>query len=119
MRAAIRGLLMVVLTACGSSTAPADMGTAYFTIDQTSCTWLGTRPVTFYIADDSVGIESLSRGQTSKGYVTKASRAYKTPGSPTVQARIQNYTSAGFALWTHRDNINIPVNGSATHTFAC
>jgi hypothetical protein len=120
MRAAIPALLMVVLAACGSSTGPGGpMGTAYFTIDQASCTWSGTRAVTFYIANDSVGIESLSRGQTSKGYLTKASSAYKTPGSPVIQARIENYTPAGSALWTHRDNINIPENGNATHAFTC
>lgn len=106
--------------ACGGSTEPSGVpGTAVFKIDRVTCTYAGTRNVTFYIAGDSVGLQSLAAGATASGYLTKPSSAYKAPGNPAVQARIASYTLTGGALWTYRTNIVVPANGSVTHTFNC
>jgi hypothetical protein len=75
--------------------------------------------VTFFIAGDSVGLQSLAAGATASGYLTKPSSGYKAPGNPIVQARIASYTLTGGALWTYRTNIVVPANGSVTHTFNC
>lgn len=112
---------LFALAACGSGTpsSPPDSflkGTAFFTTDRGSCTYAGTRSITFFIANDSVGIESLAAGVTSTGYLTKATSEYKTSGNPVVQARIGN---PGSGLWTLRTNINVPVGSSVTHVFSC
>jgi hypothetical protein len=111
---------IIIILACGGSptdpTSEPLKGTAYFTIDQASCVYAGTRAVTFYIATVEVGTQSLARGATSVGYLTKATSEYTTSGNPVVQARIG---AAGSALWTYRTNINVPTNGSVTHTFIC
>ena len=51
-----------ILVACGSSTStsPPTQGTAYFAMDGVSCTYAGTKAITFYIAAAEVGTESLA-----------------------------------------------------------
>jgi hypothetical protein len=118
----LTGLAVVLLSACGGATSPDPqaMGTAYFKMDQVSCAYSGAKSVTFYIATVDVGTQSLAGGATSTGYLTKPSATYATPArGPVVQARIANYTATGGALWTLRTNINIPSNGTVTHTFVC
>ena len=118
----LTGLAVVLLSACGGATSPDPqaMGTAYFKMDQVSCAYSGAKSVTFYIATADVGTQSLAGGATSTGYLTKASGTYATPArGPVVQARIANYTATGGALWTLRTNINVPSNGTVTHTFGC
>ena len=116
----LTGLAIVLLSACGGSTAPVGgMGTAYFKMDQVSCVYSGVKSITFYVDVDAVGTESLTSGATSTAYLTKASSAYQQPGNPVVQARIANYTTSGGSLWTLRTNINVPSNGTVTHTFVC
>lgn len=122
MKSILAVLVLVLLPACGGDpTSPPEpaKGTAYFTIDQVSCVYSGTKSVTFYIANLEVGTESLVSGATSVGYLTKASAAYSQPGHPVAQARFANMTGSGGALWTYRTNINVPANGSVTHTFTC
>jgi hypothetical protein len=115
------GIALSGVLACGGgSTEPTSLpGTALFTIDRVTCTYSGSRDVTFYIAGDSVGMQALAGGATATGYLTKASSSYSRPGNPVVQARIANYTSSGGALWTFRKNIVVPANGSVTHSFTC
>ena len=117
----LTGLAVVLLSACGGATSPdPQMGTAYFKMDQVSCVYAGTKSVTFYIGTVDVGTQTLAGGATSTGYPTKASATYAKPaGGPVVQARIDNYTATGGALWTLRTNINVPSNGTVTHTFVC
>jgi hypothetical protein len=120
MRRLLTGIGLSGLLACGGSTEPSRLpGTAVFKIDGVTCTYTGTRNVTFYIAGDSVGMQALAGGVTSNGYLTKASGAYSRPGNPVVHARIANYTPTGGALWTLRTNIVVPANGSVTHSFTC
>ncbi len=111
-------LAVVPLLGCGGSTAPNRQGTAYFTIDQASCAYLGTKSVTFYIADLEAGTESLLSGATSLGYLTKATSAYASAGNPVVHAKLANYAGSA-ALWTQRTSITVPANGSVTHTVKC
>jgi len=110
-----------ILVACGGSTptSPPTQGTAYFAMDGVSCTYAGTKAITFYIAAAEVGTESLLGGATSTGYLTKPSAGYTRAGNPVVQARIANYTPTGGALWTQRTSIKVPAGGSVTHTFTC
>ena len=117
----LTGLAVLLLSACGGATSPdPQMGTAYFKMDQATCVYSGAKSVTFYIATEDVGTQSLTGGATSTGYLTKASATYATPArGPVVQARIANYTASGGALWTLRTNINVPSNGTVTHTFLC
>ena len=117
----LTGLAVVLLSACGGATSPDPqaMGTAYFKMDQVSCVYSGAKSVTFYIETVDMGTQSLTAGATSTGYLTKASATYPKPGGPVVQARIANYTTTGGALWTLRTNINVPSNGTVTHTFVC
>lgn len=114
------GIALAGLLACGGSTEPSRLpGTAVFKIDGVTCTYTGSRDVTFYIAGDSVGMQALAGGATATGYLTKATNSYTRPGNPVVQARISNYASTGGALWTFRTNIVVPANGSVTHSFTC
>ena len=109
-----------LLVACGSPTFPgSQQGTVLFKMDNASCLYAGTKNVTFYIATLDVGTEAMIAGTVSTGYLTKASRSYPRSGNPVVQARIENYTPAGGALWTARRSLNVPPNGSVTHTFSC
>jgi hypothetical protein len=120
MRRLLTGIGLSGLLACGGTTEPSELkGTALFTIDRVTCTYSGNRNVTFYIAGDSVGMQALAGGATANGYLTKATSEYKTAGNPIVQARIANYTPTGGALWTFRTNIDVPANGSITHSFTC
>jgi hypothetical protein len=108
-----------LLLACGSSPTAPQLGTIWFKMDNVSCLYAGTKNVTFYIATVDVGTETMLAGATSTGYLTKATSAYIQSGNPVVQARVANYTSAGGALWTLRSSLDVPVNGSVTHTFTC
>lgn len=122
MKPLLTGLAVVLLSACGGATSPDPqaMGTAYFKMDQVSCAYSGAKSVTIYIGTEDVGTQSLAGGATSTGYLTKATAAYAAPArGPVVQARIANYTITGGALWTLRTNINVPSNGTVTHTFVC
>jgi hypothetical protein len=110
--------VVILLLACGGSTSPSGQGTAYFTIDQASCTYSGTKSVTFYIADVEAGTESLLSGATSLGYLTKATNAYASAGNPIVHAKLANYTGSA-SLWTQRTTITVPANGSVTHIVKC
>jgi hypothetical protein len=111
-------LAVILLLGCGGSTSPSGQGTAYFTIDQASCAYSGTKTVTFYIADLEAGTESLLSGATSLGYLTKATNAYTSAGNPVVHAKVANYAGAA-ALWTQRTSITVPANGSVTHAVKC
>jgi hypothetical protein len=109
-----------LLLACGSPTSPAQQqGTILFKMDNVSCLYAGTKNVTFYIATLDVGTEAMISGATSTGYLTKATSAYTRSGNPVVQARVENYTPTGGALWTARISLKVPVNGSVTHTITC
>jgi hypothetical protein len=122
IKSLLTGLAVVLLSACGGATSPdaQAMGTAYFKMDQVSCAYSGAKSVTFYIATEDVGTQSLTGSATSTGYLTKASASYAKPaGGPVVQARIANYTTTGGALWTLRTSLNVPSNGTVTHTFVC
>jgi hypothetical protein len=109
-----------LLLACGSPTSPAQQqGTILFKMDNVSCLYTASKNVTFYIATLDVGTEAMLPGATSTGYLTKATPAYTRSGNPVVQARVENYTSTGGALWTARTSVNVPVNGSVTHVLTC
>jgi hypothetical protein len=88
-------------------------------MDNVSCLYAGTKSVTFYIATLDVGTEAMLTGTASTAYRTKATIGYPRSGNPVVQARVANYTATGGALWTARSPLNVPVNGSVTHTFGC
>ena len=120
MKRPLAVLAYAVLLACGSSpTSNSPQGTAFFTIDNASCAYSGSKDVTFYIAALEVGTQSLATGATSTGYLTKATEAYPRSGHPVVQARLANYTPSGGALWTARNYVNVPTDGSVTYTFTC
>ena len=117
MKAVIGGLAFAILGAC--TTSPPGSGTVYFNMDNVSCTYLGAKDVTFYIAAEEAGTESMVTSATSKAYITKVSTSYATPGNPVVHARIANYTPGGGALWTSRTNINVTAKDPVTHTIHC
>lgn len=120
MKRLLTAICMTGLLSCGGSTEPSGVpGTAVFKIDGVSCVYPGSKNVTFFIAGDSVGIQSLAAGATATGYRTKPSSSYTSPGNPIVQARVASYTATGGALWTYRSNIVVPANGSVTHSFTC
>lgn len=111
-------LAFAVLLACSGAkamTAPVALGTVFFKIDPVSCNYTSRGPVTFMIANEDVGTESLAPGETSIGY--------QGSGPVVVQARISNWTSAYFktptTLWTLRGSVIIPSSGSVTHVFTC
>jgi hypothetical protein len=109
-----------LLVACGSPTSPASQqGTVLFKMDNVSCQYAGTKNVTFYIATLEVGTDAMIAGTASTGYLTKASSAYPRAGNPVVQARVENYTPTGGALWTARTSLNVPDGGSVTHIVTC
>jgi hypothetical protein len=113
-------LAYALLVACSDPTSPASQqGTVLFKMDNVSCLYTGTKNVTFYIATVEVGTETMVTGATSTGYLTKATAAYTRRGNPVVQARVDNYTPTGGALWTARTSLNVRGNGSVTHTITC
>lgn len=105
MRKLTAVVLLVALAACGGGggTEPIANGTLFFKIDALTCT--GTDAVTFFIDGSAVGTETLSAGQTSRGYTTSAA-------SHVAGARTPTY------LWPNT-TITVPANGSITDVLPC
>lgn len=120
MKILIVVLACFVFVACGSATTPTlAQGTIHFQMDNLTCTYTGSKNVTFYIATEEAGTESMATGVASAGYRTNASASYPKPGNPIVQARIANYTKSGGALWTNIAHVKVMPNESVTQTFGC
>lgn len=120
MKPLVTLLAYFAFSACGSPTAGPLQGTVYFRMDAVSCRYAGPKNVTFYVANEEVGTESLVADVTSSGYLTLVSDSYPEPGgNPVVRARVANYTASGGALWTTSTNIRVRANESVTQAFGC